>query len=122
MFSRGREKGALGKNGLRNVCGKTAQANITEIFMYFWLNYSNKNNHVERIRIPVAVKNNGHHFCMASKVFQSDEPHLFLLSDGTRIDDSEYLETLINATKLVVCTEEQIYKLSIYFDAKKIAS
>ena len=120
MFSKGRKKGALGTNGLRNVCSKTAQTNITEIFMYFWLNYSNKNNHVERI--PVSVKNNGHHFCMVSKVFQSDEPHLFLLSGGTRVDDSEYLQTLKNATKLVVYTKEQIHKLSIYFDAKKITS
>ena len=65
-------------------------------FMYFWLKYCDKN-HIERI--PVAVK---------------DIDHLLLL-DGTRIDDNEYLSSLENGTKLIVCTEEQIQKLLIYF-------
>ena len=86
--------------------------------MLFWFYYFNKNNYIERIQI--AVKNNGHHFCMASKIFESDELHLLLLADGTRIDDTEYVETLENAVELIVCTEEQIHKLSIYFDIKKL--
>ena len=57
--------------------------------MYFWLNYCD-GNHIERILI--AVKNIDHFFCMTSEIIESDKLHLFLLSDGTRIDDKEYLE------------------------------
>ena len=39
----------------------------------------------------------------------------FLLSDGARIDEDEYLNSLKDTTELIVCTEEQIQKLSIYF-------
>ena len=86
-----------------------------ETYMYFWLNYSGGNNHTEII--SVAVKNIDHHFCMASEILESDKLHLFSLSDG--IDDNKYLESLETATELIVCTEEQIQKLSIYFDIKR---
>ena len=49
-------------------------------FMYFWLNYCDKN-HIERI--PVAVKDIGHLFNMASEIIEADRLHLLLLSDGT---------------------------------------
>ena len=71
-------------------------------FMYFWLNYCDEN--------------------LASEIIKADRPHLFLLSDGTRIDDNEYLESLENGTELSVCTEEQIQKLSIYFELKRYLS
>ena len=64
--------------------------------MYFWLNYSDENHHVERV--PIAVKNINHLFHMASEIIEADRLHLFLLSDGTRIDDNEYLESLENGT------------------------
>ena len=80
-------------------------------FMYFWLNYCDKN-HIERI--PVAVKNIDHLFNMASEIIKDDRLHLFLLSDGTQINDNEYLERLENGTELIICTEEQIQKLLIY--------
>ena len=85
-------------------------------FMYFWLNYCDENHHIERI--PVAVKDIDHLFNLASEIIKADRPHLFLLSDGTRIDDNEYLESLENGTELIVCTEEQIQKLLIYFELK----
>ena len=87
--------------------------------MYFWLNYCNEN-HVERI--PVAVKNINHLFNLASEIIKADRLHLFLLSDGTRIDDNEYLGSLENGTELIVCTEEQIQKLLIYFELKRYLS
>ena len=65
-------------------------------------------------RIPVAVKNIYHLFNLASEIIKADNLHLFLLSDGTRIDDNEYLSSLENGTELIVCTEEQIQKLWIY--------
>ena len=68
-----------------------------ERFMYFWLTCSD-----------VAVKNIDHLFRMASEIIESDKLHLLLLSDGTRIDDYEYLESLEITTELTVCTEEQI--------------
>ena len=71
------------------------------------------NHHIERT--PIVVKDIDHLFCLASKIIEADRLHLFLLSDGTRIDDNEYLESLENGTKLIVCTEEQIQKLLIYF-------
>ena len=55
-------------------------------FMQFWLNYCDKNHHIERI--PVAVKDTDHLFNMASEIIKADNLHLFLLSDGTRIDDN----------------------------------
>ena len=57
-------------------------------FMYFWLNYCDEN-HIERI--PVAVKDIDHLFNLASEIIEADRLHLFLLSDGTRIDENEYL-------------------------------
>ena len=84
--------------------------------MSFCLNYYDEN-HIERIPIP--VKNIGHLFHLASEIIKADRLHLFLLSDGTRIDDNEYLESLENGTELIVCTEEQIQKLSFYFELKR---
>ena len=54
-------------------------------FMYFWLNYCNEN--IEKT--PVSVKNIDHLFRMASEIIDADRLQLFLLSDGTRIDNSE---------------------------------
>ena len=56
---------------------------------------------------------------MASEITESDKAHLFVLSDSTRISDNEYLEILETATELILCTEEQIQKLSIYCDIKR---
>ena len=89
-------------------------------FMYFWLNYCDGNHHIERI--PIAVKNIGHLFHLASEIIKANRLHLFLLSDGTRIDDNEYLRSLENGTELIVCTEEQIQKLLIYFEIKRYLS
>ena len=89
------------------------------VFMYFWLNYCDEN-HIERI--PVAVKNIDHLFNLASEIIKADNLHLFLLSDGTRIDNNEYLSSLENGTELIVCTEEQIQKLLIYFELKRYLS
>ena len=63
-----------------------------------------------------------HLFNRASEIIKADRLHLFLLSDGTRIDDNEYLEGLGNGTELIVCTDEQIQKLSIYFEIKRYLS
>ena len=79
--------------------------------MYFWLNYCDENNYCHVQRIPIAVKNINHLFHLASEIIEADTLHLFLLSGGTRIDDSEYLESLENGTKLIVCKEDQIQKL-----------
>ena len=56
---------------------------------------------------------------MASEIIKADNLHLFLVSDGTRIDNNEYLSSLENGTELIVCTEEQIQKLLIYFELKR---
>ena len=92
---------------------------IETMFMYFWLNYRDEN-HVERI--PIAVNNIDHLFHLASKMIEADKIHLFLLSDGTRTDENKYLSRLEDATELIVCTEEQIQKLLIYFELKKYLS
>ena len=84
--------------------------------MYFWLNYCDKN-YIERIRI--VVKNIDCLFNMAIEIIEADRLHLFLLSDGFQIDDNEYLSSLENGTELIVCTGEQIQKLSIYFELKR---
>ena len=88
-------------------------------FMCFWLNYWDKN-HIERI--PVVVKNIAHLFSLSSEIIETDRFHLFLLSDSTQIDNNEYLESLENGTELIICTEEQIQKLSIYFELKRYLS
>ena len=85
-------------------------------FQYFWLNYCNEN--IERI--PVAVKNIDHLFNLASEMIGADNLHLFLLFDGTRIGNNEYLSRLENSTELIVCTEEQIWKLLIILNWKSI--
>ena len=85
-------------------------------FMYFWFNYCDEN-HIERI--PVAVKNIDHLFNLASEIIETDRLHLFLVSNGTRIDDNEYLERLENGREFIICTEEQIQKLLIYFELKR---
>ena len=58
-------------------------------FMYFWLNCCEEN-HNERI--PIVVKNIDDLFNLAAEIIKADRLHLFLLSDGTRIDDNEYLK------------------------------
>ena len=73
-------------------------------------------------RIPIAVKDIDHLFNMASEIIKADRPHLFLLSDDTRIDDNEYLESLENGTELIIYTEEQIQKLLIYVELKRYLS
>ena len=89
-------------------------------FMYFWMNYCYENHHIERILI--AMKNIDHLFNLASEMIGADNLHLFLLFDGTRIDNNEYLSSLENGTELIVCTEEQIQKLLIYFELKRYLS
>ena len=59
----------------------------THCFYVFWLNYCD--DHIERI--PIAVENIDHLFRLDSKIIEADRLHLFLLSDGIRIDDNEYL-------------------------------
>ena len=81
-------------------------------FMYFWLNYCDEND-IERI--PIAVENISHLFHIVSQITEADRLHLFLLSDGARIDEDEYLSSLENGTELIVCTEKQIQKLSVCF-------
>ena len=87
--------------------------------MFFWLNNCDEY-HVERI--PIVVKNIDHLFHLASEIIETDRLHLLLLSDGTGIDENEYLESLETATELIICTEEQIQKLSIYFELKRYLS
>ena len=59
---------------------------------------------------------------MASEIIKADNFHLFLLCDGTRIGNNEYLSSLENGTELIVCREEQIQKLLIYFELKRYLS
>ena len=87
-------------------------------FMYFWLNYCDEN-HIERI--PVAVKNIDHFLSLANEIIEADGLHLFLLSDSTQIDESEYLESLGNGTELTISMEE-IEKLSVHFELKRYLS
>ena len=68
---------------------------------------------------PLLWKNIDHLFRMANEIIEADRLHLFLLSGCTRIDNNDYLSSLENGTKLTVCTEEQIQKLSIYFELKR---
>ena len=53
----------------------------------------------------------GHLFCLASEILEADKLHLFLLSDGTRIDNNKYLSSLENSTELIdepsLCFEDQ---------------
>ena len=88
------------------------------VFMYFWLSYCNDN--IERN--PAAVKNIDRLFRMASEIIEADRLHLCLLSDGTQIDNNEYLSSLENGTELIVCVEKQIQKLLIYFEWKRYLS
>ena len=60
-----------------------------------------------------------HLFNLTSEIIEIDRLHLYLLSDGNRIDDNEYLESLENGTELIIFTEEQIQKLSIFFELKR---
>ena len=78
-------------------------------FLYFWLNYCDENHHIEKI--PVAVENIDHLFNLASEIIDADRLHLFLLSDGTRIDDNEYLESLENGTEIQKSRNPEIVEL-----------
>ena len=74
--------------------------------------YSHRNN-------SRCCERHGSSFYLASEITEADRLHLFLLSDGTRIDDNEYLESLERGTELTVCTEEQIQQMSGYFELKR---
>ena len=73
-------------------------------------------------RIPIAVEYIDHLFLLASEIIEADRLHLFLLSDGIRIDEDEYFSSLEDGTELIICTEEQIQKLLIYFELKRYLS
>ena len=88
-------------------------------FMHFWLNYCNEN-HIKKILI--GVKDKDHLFYMASEIIEADNLHLYLLPEGIRIDNNEYLSSLENGTEFIVCTEEQMQKLSVYFGLKRYLS
>ena len=88
--------------------------------MYFWLNYCDENHLIEKI--PIAVTNIDDLFNLASEITEADRLHLFLLPDGTQIDYNEYIESLENDTELIICREEQIQKLLIYFELKRYLS
>ena len=51
-------------------------------------------------------------FCKSSEILELHK----LISDGTRINDNKYLESLVTTTELIACVEEQIQKMLIYFD------
>ena len=68
------------------------------------------------------MKNIDHLFNLAPEMIETDRLHLFLLSDGTQIDNNEYLSSLGNGTELIVCTEGKIQKLLIYFELKRYLS
>ena len=82
------------------------------LFMYFWLNYCDEN-HAERI--PIAAENINHLFHLASEVMKADA--FWQYSDwwGWILKQPRR-----RYRKLIVCTEEQIQKLLIYFELKKI--
>lgn len=67
--------------------------------MYIWLNHSNRNNHIKKVLL--VVKNIDHIFCMASELLEFDKLCLFLILDGTLINDNGYLESLDKATVLI---------------------
>ena len=54
--------------------------------MHIWLNYCDKNHHIERI--PVALQNIDHVFRLVSEIIEADRLYLFLLSGGTRVDET----------------------------------
>ena len=55
--------------------------------MYFWRNYSDISNHLERIQ--AFVKNIRHLLCMATELLKFDKLDLFLISGGTQIDGND---------------------------------
>ena len=63
-----------------------------------------------------------HLFRLVSQIIEADRLYLFLLSDGTRIDENEYLSSPEDGTELIIYTEEQIQKLSIFFELKRYLS
>ena len=65
------------------------------------------------------MKNINHLFHLASEIIEADWLHLFLLSEDIRIDENECLEDLENGKELIVCSGEQIQKLSVYFELKR---
>ena len=58
------------------------------------MNYCDENHDIE-----IAVKGIDRLFNLASEIIKADRLHLFFLSDGTRIDDNEYLESLENGIR-----------------------
>ena len=86
--------------------------------LYFWLNDSDK---VNLQRIPVSVKNIDYLYCMAREILKPDKLYLFLPSGGTCINDRVYWENLQIAADLIIYTEEQMQKLSIYFDIRNVS-
>ena len=55
-------------------------------------------------------------------MMKADRLHLFLLSDSTGIDEDDYLSSLGDGTELIVSTEKQIQKYSIYFELRRYPS
>ena len=85
------------------------------MFTYFWLKYCDQN-HITRI--PIAVENIDLLFRLASQKIKTDRLYLFLLSDGTQIDDNEYLESLENGRELSVRRNKTIIWRDLFWIEK----
>ena len=55
----------------------------------------------------------------ASEMLHSESICLFLFSDGTLIDDKDYLNTRDSGSELLACTADQKEKVLTYFVLKR---
>ena len=80
-----------------------------KMFMYFCVSCSDKNNLIGRTWL---LQKYWWTFVRLMKYLN----YINLISDGTRINDNKYLESLVTTTELIACIEEQIQKMLIYYE------
>ena len=85
--------------------------------MIFLLNFLCQEHSFEKI--SVQVESLGEILSLASEILHSESIRLFLFSEGTLIDDNNYLNTLDSGSELLACKTDQKEKFLIHFVLKR---
>ena len=86
--------------------------------MFFSLKFIKDDKHFETF--DVEVQNFDELLTIASEKLccTREKNFIFLFTDGTLIDENNYLETLPIWTKLLICKKEELNKILYFFYAK----
>ena len=83
--------------------------------MFFYLKFIKNDEHFETFNVE--VQNFDELLTIASEKLccRCEKSFIFLFTDGTLIDENNYLETLPIWTKLLICKKKELNKILYFF-------